>query len=175
MSLFLQTLVLRGILFREQEHRQERIGVAMTLWPTRRNDEKKRMKSRLATSMRSGFLRMNSGDRILVSMLVAVIVTSLSLNARAQDERAHTGGPASLILAAESASSAPRAQSDLVEFEKMTWVEVKSALAAGKTTVLIYTGCVEGTRPPNTSTGRKLLAGANVGGIGRKHSELIYL
>ena len=34
MSLFLQTLVLRGILFREQEHRQERIGVGMTLWPT---------------------------------------------------------------------------------------------------------------------------------------------
>jgi hypothetical protein len=34
MSLFLQTLVLRGILFREQEHRQERIGVRMTLWPT---------------------------------------------------------------------------------------------------------------------------------------------
>jgi hypothetical protein len=34
MSLFLQTLVLRGILFSEQEHRQERIGVGMTLWPT---------------------------------------------------------------------------------------------------------------------------------------------
>src|SRR6202049_3945194 len=34
MSLFLQTLVLRGILFREQEHRQERISVGMTLWPT---------------------------------------------------------------------------------------------------------------------------------------------
>ena len=34
MSLFLQTLVLRGILFREQEHRLERIGVGMTLWPT---------------------------------------------------------------------------------------------------------------------------------------------
>jgi hypothetical protein len=34
MSLFLQTLVLRGILFRGQEHRQERIGVGMTLWPT---------------------------------------------------------------------------------------------------------------------------------------------
>jgi hypothetical protein len=33
MSLFLQTLVLRGILFRKQEHRQERIGVGMTLWP----------------------------------------------------------------------------------------------------------------------------------------------
>jgi hypothetical protein len=34
MSLFLQTLILRGILFRVQEHRQERIGVGMTLWPT---------------------------------------------------------------------------------------------------------------------------------------------
>ena len=31
MSLFLQTLVLRGILFREQEHRQERLGDAVNL------------------------------------------------------------------------------------------------------------------------------------------------
>jgi len=33
MSLFLQTLILRGISFREQEHHQERVGVGMTLWP----------------------------------------------------------------------------------------------------------------------------------------------
>ena len=77
------------------------------------------MKSRLATSIRCSFLRMNLGDRILVYTLVAVIVTSLSLNARAQDERAYTESPASLILAAGSARTAPRAQSDLVEFEKM--------------------------------------------------------
>ena len=32
-SLMTQTLILRGTLFREQEHRQECIGVAMTLWP----------------------------------------------------------------------------------------------------------------------------------------------
>ena len=58
------------------------------------------MKSRLATSISSSFLRMNLGDRILVSTLVAVIVTSLSLNARAQDvsagakdERAYGEGP----------------------------------------------------------------------------------
>jgi len=59
------------------------------------------MKSRLATSMRSSFLRMNLGDRILVSTLVAVIVTSLSLNARAQqqdkDERAYSEGPVTLV------------------------------------------------------------------------------
>jgi hypothetical protein len=53
------------------------------------------------------------------------------------------GGAASLILAAGSARAAARAQTDLVEFEKMTWVEVKFALAAGKTTALIYTGGVE--------------------------------
>ena len=34
MSLFLQTLILGGLLFRQQEDRQERIGVGMTLWPT---------------------------------------------------------------------------------------------------------------------------------------------
>ena len=133
------------------------------------------MKSRLATSIRSGFLRMNSEDRILVSMLVAVIVTSLSLNARAQDERAHTGGPASLILAAESASSAPRAQSDLVEFEKMTWVEVKSALAAGKTTALIYTGGVEERGPQNANGGHNLIAHATVEAIARKLGNAIFL
>ena len=51
------------------------------------------MESRLATSIRSSFLRMNLGNRILVSTLVAVIVTSLSLDARAQDERAYGEGP----------------------------------------------------------------------------------
>jgi ketosteroid isomerase-like protein len=75
MSLFLQTLVLRGILFREREHRQERISVGMTLWPTGPQAEKKRMKSRLATSIRSSFLYMNLRGRILVSTLLAVIVT----------------------------------------------------------------------------------------------------
>src|SRR5438552_4704251 len=53
------------------------------------------------------------------------------------------GGTASLVLAAGCACAAPRAQADLVEFEKMTWVEEKAALAAGKTTALIYTGGTE--------------------------------
>ncbi|HEV2730818.1 MAG TPA: creatininase family protein, partial [Terriglobales bacterium] len=174
-SLFLQTLVLRGILFREQEHRQERIGVAMTLWPTGRNEEKKRLKSRSATSICSSFMRMNSGDRILVSTLAAVIVTSLSLNARAQDERAYTEGPASLRLPAGSARTAPRAQSDLVEFEKMTWVEVKNAIAAGKTTALIYTGGVEERGPQNANGGHNLIAHATVEAIARKLGNAIFL
>jgi hypothetical protein len=67
MSLFLQTLVLRGILFREQERLQERIGVGMTLWPTgpTRGEE--------ANEIEIGNY-MNLGGRILVCTLLAVIV-----------------------------------------------------------------------------------------------------
>ena len=68
MSLFLQTLVLRGILFREQEYRQERIGVGMTLWPTGRT------RGEEANEIEIGNL--NLGGRILVCTLLAVIVTA---------------------------------------------------------------------------------------------------
>jgi hypothetical protein len=63
------------------------------------------------------------------------------------------GGTASLMLAAGYARAALRAQTDLVEFEKMTWVEVKSALAADKTTALICTGGVEERGPQNANGG----------------------
>src|SRR5437667_10099831 len=59
------------------------------------------MKSRLATSIRSSFLHMNLRGRILVSTLLVVIVTSVSLNARTQqqdkDERAYTEGPVTFV------------------------------------------------------------------------------
>src|SRR5580698_10821999 len=56
-------------MFREQEHRQERIGVGMTLWPTgpTRGEE--------ANEIEIGNLH-ESGGRILVSTLLAVIVTA---------------------------------------------------------------------------------------------------
>jgi hypothetical protein len=63
-------------MFREPEHRQERIGVGMTLCPTRPQDEKKRMKPRLAISICCSFLHMSGGGRILVSTLLALIVTA---------------------------------------------------------------------------------------------------
>ena len=85
------------------------------------------------------------------------------------------GGTASLLLAAGSACAAPRAQADLVEFEKMTWVEVKAALAAGKTTALIYTGGVEQRGPQNANGGHNLIAHAVVEAIARKLGNAIYL
>src|SRR5437868_4332059 len=84
-------------------------------------------------------------------------------------------GTASLVLAAGSACAAPRAQVDLVEFEKMTWVEVKTALAAGKTTALIYTGGVEQRGPQNANGGHNLMAHATVQAIAEKLGNAIYL
>ena len=85
------------------------------------------------------------------------------------------GGTASLILAAESAHATQCPQTDLVEFEKMTWVEVKCAIAAGKTTALIYTGGVEERGPQNANGGHNLIAHATVDAIARKLGNAIFL
>jgi creatinine amidohydrolase len=85
------------------------------------------------------------------------------------------GGVASLLPGTGSAQAAPRAQTDLVEFEKMTWVEVRAALAAGKTTALIYTGGVEERGPQNANGGHNLIAHATVEAIARKLGNAIFL
>src|SRR6201984_3944291 len=85
------------------------------------------------------------------------------------------GGTASLILAARPACAAPCAQTDLVEFEKMTWVEVKCEIAAGKTTALIYPGGVEERGPHLANGGHNLIAHATVEAIARKLGDAIFL
>ena len=45
----------------------------------------------------------------------------------------------------------------LVEFEMMTWPEVKAALVAGKTTALVYTGGTEQRGPQNVNGGHTLM------------------
>jgi creatinine amidohydrolase/Fe(II)-dependent formamide hydrolase-like protein len=85
------------------------------------------------------------------------------------------GGTASLILTAGPARAAPCAQTNLVEFEKMTWVEVKCEIAAGKTTALIYTGGVEERGPQNANGGHNLIAHATVEAIARKLGNAIFL
>ena len=85
------------------------------------------------------------------------------------------GGTASLILTATPSCAAPCAQTDLVEFEKMTWVEVKCEIAAGKTTALIYTGGVEERGPQNANGGHNLIAHATVEAIARTLGNAIFL
>jgi creatinine amidohydrolase len=45
----------------------------------------------------------------------------------------------------------------LVEFEMMTWPEVKAAIEAGKTTALVYTGGTEQRGPQNVNGGHTLM------------------
>ena len=50
----------------------------------------------------------------------------------------------------------------LVEFEMMTWPEVKAALEAGKTTALFYTGGTEQRGPQNVNGGHTLMGRESV-------------
>ena len=61
-----------------------------------------------------------------------------------------------------------RVDQPLVEFEMMTWPEVKTALAAGKTTALFYTGGTEQRGPQNVNGGHTLMGKATVKAIALK-------
>lgn len=70
--------------------------------------------------------------------------------------------PLALLFA--SALSA-QSREPLVEFEMMTWPEVKQALADGKTTALFYTGGTEQRGPQNVNGGHTLMGRATVKAI----------
>jgi creatinine amidohydrolase len=78
-------------------------------------------------------------------------------------------------IVAAPATAASGSGTHLVEFEKMTWVEVKTALAAGKTTALIYTGGVEQRGPQNANGGHNLMAYATVRAIAEKLGNAIFM
>ena len=69
------------------------------------------------------------------------------------------------------AAAAP--SSSLVEFELMTWPEVKAALAAGKTTALIYTGGTEQRGPQDVNGGHTLLGKPTVKAIAERLGNAI--
>ncbi len=60
-----------------------------------------------------------------------------------------------------------------VEFETMTWPEVKQALAAGKTTALVYTGGTEQRGPQAVNGGHTLMARATAIAIALKLGNAI--
>src|SRR4029077_2986148 len=77
--------------------------------------------------------------------------------------------PAASPAVGESAESSAQ----LVEFELMTWPEVKQALAEGKTTALFYTGGTEQRGPQNANGGHNLMAKATVKAIAPKVGNAI--
>ncbi len=80
---------------------------------------------------------------------------------------------AGFLLSSGLAQAATTSNADLVEFEMMTWPEVKDALAAGKTTALFYTGGVEQRGPQNANGGHNLMARAIVKAIALKLGDAI--
>jgi creatinine amidohydrolase len=78
-------------------------------------------------------------------------------------------------MAMPGAAVASSGATHSIEFEKMTWVEVKDALAAGKTTALIYTGGVEQRGPQNANGGHNLMAHATVEAIAQKLGNAIFM
>src|SRR5258706_13223788 len=66
--------------------------------------------------------------------------------------------PAASPAVGESVESSAK----LVEFELMSWPEVKQALADGKTTALFYTGGTEQRGPQDANGGHKLVGKAAV-------------
>jgi creatinine amidohydrolase/Fe(II)-dependent formamide hydrolase-like protein len=82
---------------------------------------------------------------------------------------------ATLALAASAtlpALSQSKFNSD-VDFGMMTWVEVKKAIANGKTTALIYNGGTEQRGPQNVNGGHTLMGQATVIAIARKLGNAI--
>ncbi len=88
----------------------------------------------------------------------------------AQNSVAHVPADASATTVAESAA---KPKDPLVEFEMMTWPEVKDALAAGKTTALFYTGGTEQRGPQNVNGGHNLMGKATVKAIALKLGNAI--
>jgi creatinine amidohydrolase/Fe(II)-dependent formamide hydrolase-like protein len=81
--------------------------------------------------------------------------------------------PAAKPAAAKQAATGAKAP--LVEFEMMTWPEVKAALAAGKTTAIVYTGGTEQRGPQNVNGGHTLMARATAKAIALKLGNAIVM
>src|SRR6478672_4393453 len=81
--------------------------------------------------------------------------------------------PAAADASLPPRSEAAKPKEPLVEFEMMTWPEVKEALAAGKTTALFYTGGTEQRGPQNVNGGHTLMGKATVRAIALKLGNAI--
>src|ERR1700710_1791755 len=78
-----------------------------------------------------------------------------------------------LLAIAVLAGRAQPKTTALVDFEMMTWPEVRKALADGKTTALIYNGGTEQRGPQNVNGGHTLMGQATVRAIALKLGNAI--
>lgn len=89
--------------------------------------------------------------------------TALAIALTATFAVPHTTDAQAAATAATPRTARPAAKAEpLVEFEMMTWPEVKAAMEAGKTTALFYTGGTEQRGPQNVNGGHNLIGRATV-------------
>lgn len=86
---------------------------------------------------------------------------------------AQTPAAAQALADATQTIATAQAREPLVEFEMMTWPEVKQAIADGKTTALFYTGGTEQRGPQNVNGGHTLMGKATVKAIALKLGNAI--
>ena len=98
----------------------------------------------------------------------ATLLALFATTAFAQNSTAPTAPDATITPVSERSVKDP-----LVEFEMMTWPEVKQAMADGKTTALFYTGGTEQRGPQNVNGGHNLMGKATVKAIALKLGNAI--
>jgi creatinine amidohydrolase len=102
----------------------------------------------------------------LLTTLSAIALSAATASAQSPAATAATA-------ARKPASAASMKKEPLVEFEMMTWPEVKKAIDSGKTTALFYTGGTEQRGPQNVNGGHTLMARATVKAIALKLGNAI--
>src|SRR6266705_1520490 len=110
------------------------------------------------------FARFSKLRRFLMHRLFSILI-ALALSATSAFAQAAAKTPARKPASAATAS--------LVEFELMTWPEVRDALKAGKTTALVYTGGTEQRGPQNVNGGHTLMGKEVVRAIALKLGNAI--
>ena len=78
-----------------------------------------------------------------------------------------------LAICCATAYAQTKKATTLVDFEMMTWPEVKQAIEQGKTTALIYNGGTEQRGPQNVNGGHTLMARATTKAIAEKLGNAI--
>jgi creatinine amidohydrolase len=82
---------------------------------------------------------------------------------------------AGIVLLSASSAFAQASKTQNNEFAMMTWPEVKAAIAAGKTTALVYTGGTEQRGPQNVNGGHTLMGTEIVKTIAARLGNAIWL
>jgi creatinine amidohydrolase/Fe(II)-dependent formamide hydrolase-like protein len=93
------------------------------------------------------------------------VMSTFSAVALLSAATAFAQAPAAKPAAAKQSAAAAAKKEPLVDFEMMTWPEVKKAIADGKTTALFYTGGTEQRGPQNVNGGHTLMGKAIVHAI----------